>query len=137
MPQSSEWLYSPSRNRVFAVCSYFTVAMLALFVCEATFSLFFSIQPFSIENPAWPIRVAFWILFLILAACVLSQLYLWVGMIVWTAFWCGEWIVLRVLLLLAQLLTLSFGSAIVYVFLYRRQHISVQRRVAQGAGVSA
>lgn len=137
MPQSTEWLYSPSRNRLFAICSYVTAAIVTLDVCAIVVGLFTSPHSVSIENPSWLIRIAVGVLFLGAAACILSQFTLWFGMMVWTALWWDEWLVLRVLLLLFQLITLGAGSALVYAVFYRKIHNSRQARMALRAGASA
>lgn len=136
MRERSEWNYSPIRNRIFEVCGYLTVAILTLGFCGVIFNLVYPDLKLSISHPGWLIWLGFGMLFSVAATCVLSQWFLWIGMMIWTALWSGEWIVLRILLVLAQILSLSFGSALVYVFFYRRQHNRIQSRARLRAGVS-
>ena len=137
MRERSEWNYSPMRNRLFEVCSYLTVATATLGLLGVIFSMVFPEQSLTIEHPQWFIWVGFGALFFVLAVCVLSQWFLWIGMMVWTVFWSGEWIVLRLLLVLAQLVTLSVGSALIYAFFYRRRHNRIQTRAPLRAEVLA
>ncbi|MGC2640004.1 MAG: hypothetical protein WA294_22695 [Acidobacteriaceae bacterium] len=136
MRERSEWNYSPMRNRLFEVCSYLTIATLTLDICALLLGIALPDQTFSLQHPQWFIWVGFGALFPVIAVCVLSQWFLWIGMMVWTAFWSREWIVSRVLLVLAQLVTLSFGSALVYAIFYRRHHNRIQSRALLRAGVT-
>ncbi len=136
MPNRSIWRYSRALNRAFEICSWLTLAVIGLdifgFVLKETLP-----APIHFENPGWLAWIAFWSFFLTSAVCIASQFFLWVGMIVWSAVWPGEWIVLRILLVLAQLLTLTIGSTMIYVFIYRKQHERAQKILVARTGVSA
>jgi len=136
MPNRPTWRYSKSLNRAFEVCSWLTPLVIALDVLG--FLLGQTLQePVYWENPSRIAWVGIGFLFLVIAICVVSQFFLWIGMIVWSAVWPGEWIVLRVLLVLSQLLTLTIGSTLIYIFIYRKQHERAQKLMAARTGVSA
>jgi len=130
------WHYTITRNRIFEICSWFTLVTIAVdvlgFVVGETLQ-----EPIYFKHLGWLGGIAVAGIFLILAICVFSQIFLWLGMIAWSAVWPGEWIVLRGLLVAAQLLTLSFGSSLIYVFVYRKQHERAQQSMMARAGVSA
>jgi len=134
MPERSKWQYSRARNRIFEICAWFTLVQAALLIFGFVVSSGF---PITFENPTWSIRVAFGLLLALIGICMISQFVLWPGMIVWSAAGSEEWVVLRIVLVVAQLVTLNFGSLLVYLFLYRPRHERVHRRVAAQAGVSA
>jgi membrane protein implicated in regulation of membrane protease activity len=72
-------------------------------------------------------------LFVLVGICLLSQFVIWIGMMTWTAFWYDD---IRILLVIAQLIFFSFGSALIYLFLYRPRHEKAQGQTALQAGVS-
>ncbi len=135
MPKRSNWHYSRFLIVPFDL-HCFTLLVIALdvlgFILGETLR-----EPIYFENPGWLVRIALGFLFLIIAICVVSQFFLWIGMMVWSAFWPGEWIVLRILFVLAQLITLTLGSTLIYIFIYRKQHERAQKVVTARAGVSA
>lgn len=136
MPRRSNWRYSRFLNRAFGICSWLTLLVVALDVLG--FVLGQTIQePIYFENPGWLARVAIGCLFLLVGICIASQFFLWIGMMVWSAVWPGEWILLRVSLVLAQLVTLTIGSTLIYIFIYRKQHERAQKLVMTRAGVTA
>jgi hypothetical protein len=135
MPERSGWLYSTARNRLFEICSWFTLVHLALLVFGLVAGSV--LDPISIESRSWPVWVAVGFAFALVGICLVSQFILWISMVVWSAFWSEEWFVLRILMVLAQLLTFNFGSSLIYLFIYRPRHERIQRRVAAQAGVSA
>jgi hypothetical protein len=136
MPERSKWVYSKTQNRIFEICSWFTLVMIGLdvlgFVLGETLQ-----QRIYIEHPGWLTWIGFGSLLLLCGVCVISQFLLWIGMMVWSAVWPGEWFVIRILLVLAQLVTLTIGSSLIYVFIYRKQHERAQKVMMARAGVTA
>ncbi len=136
MPERSGWRYSKARNRAFEICSWFTLVTIALGVLGIVMQEILQL-PVYIEHPDWLVWVVFGFLFLVVAVCLVTQFFLWIGVMMWSAVWPREWIVIRIFLVLAQLVTLNYGSSLIYVFIYRKQHERAQRFMTARAGASA
>lgn len=136
MAERSTWRYSIALNRAFEMCSWLSLLVIVLDVLGLVLGET-NQGPLYIEKPGWPRWLGIGLFFLVVAICVVSQFFLWIGMMVWSAVWPGEWVVVRILLVLAQLVTLTIGSSLIYLFIYRKQHERAQKFIAARAGVSA
>jgi hypothetical protein len=120
---------------MFTICAWMTVVMLGLDVLGFVLSVGLD-EPIMMKSPSWPVQAMLGGLFVLVGICLLSQFVIWIGMMTWTAFWYDEWFVIRILLVIAQLIFFSFGSALIYLFLYRPRHEKAQGQTALQAGVS-
>jgi len=104
-------------NTVFLVASTVTFVSLATVVVLTIIDLTVGLPSVSFGNSIVA-TVGFGLFVLVAAVCIVAQLVLWLGMI-WITLADNQPLLFKVPLILAQLVFMSIGSAIVYLAFYR------------------
>lgn len=104
-------------NLLFAICSVITLVVLAIEIIGLY------LYPMSeMRLPETHGVLALFVLVLLsVAICLASQLWLWIGMLIFCMRYDRRPAVWRVLGVLFQICTLSFASCLIYFFAYRAQ----------------
>lgn len=117
MARKLSWVVSDRANWMFSVSTVLTFVILCVDLAgifwDPDWSLQFVAGGFSI--------LTFVVIFAAICATMCSQAFLWAGMMIYSFRGERRATFRQVILVLLQVIGLSFGSAFVYIFIYRRE----------------
>ena len=115
---STAWIFRKAIGQVFGVCSAIT-----LFTIVAQIAIIYFFYPISgIHVPATAGSLAvFFLIFIALALSLVSQIWLWIGMLIFCIRYDRSPLVWRAAAVLLQVIALSLASSLVYILIYRPQ----------------
>ena len=129
MARDSSWVVSDRANWMFSVSTVLTFVILCV-----NFAGIFGGPDWSSQFVSGGFSIlTFLVIFGAICATMCSQAFLWVGMMIYTFHGERRATFRQVILVLVQLIGLSFGSAFVYIFIYRRE----RSRLEAGGPTSA
>jgi hypothetical protein len=124
MPGTDTWIYSRTADTLFAFSSWIAVASLCVNI------VLIAIGPFpEVRFDHTPLNlIVFGIMFVLVGISLISQFYLFFGMLYFCAFRDRRGMILRVICVLIQLFFLTLGSALIYAIVFRPQRRDIMNK---------
>jgi hypothetical protein len=124
MPRTDTWIYSRTADKLFAFSSWIAVVSLCANI------VLIAIDPITeVRFDHTPLALTvFGIVFVLMGITVISQFYLFFGMLYFSAFRDCRGMTLRVICVMVQLLFVTLGSALIYAIVYRPQRKDILKK---------